>query len=132
MGVQGDPVAAAVPDLGFGGGQEPGSQARTALVVSHPEQVDVAAPAPGPPVEPRAQVTVVPADRDAQHAAIIVAGDGGVEGADLLIEAFGEAGVGFADHERDLAHHRCPATGTYTAAATPGRRCSAAPTAPRA
>jgi hypothetical protein len=31
-------------DLGLGRGQEPGSQAMTALVVSHPEQVDVAAP----------------------------------------------------------------------------------------
>ena len=29
MGVQGDPVAATVTDLGFGGGQEPGSQAGT-------------------------------------------------------------------------------------------------------
>src|SRR5215467_15667221 len=52
VGAQGHPVAAAAPDLGFGRGEEPGAQAATALVVSHPEQVDVAAPAPRPPVEP--------------------------------------------------------------------------------
>src|SRR2546430_3813674 len=31
------------------------AQAMTALVVAYPEQVDVAAPAPRPPAEPRAQ-----------------------------------------------------------------------------
>src|SRR6266536_2673459 len=37
-----------------------GAQGRAVLAVSHPEQVDVATPAPGPPVEPRAQVTTIP------------------------------------------------------------------------
>src|SRR5262249_60631067 len=63
VGAQGHPVAAATADLGFGCGEEPGSQATTALVVAYPQQVDVAAPAPRPPVEPRAQVTTIPADR---------------------------------------------------------------------
>src|SRR5215468_6214938 len=94
VGAQGHPVAAAAPDLGFGRGEEPGSQATTALVVSHPEQVDVAAPAPRPPVEPREQVTMIPADRDRQQTAVMVAGGGGVEGADLLIKAFPQASVG--------------------------------------
>src|SRR5215468_9696605 len=93
VGAQGHPVAAAAADLSFGCGQEPGSQAIAALVVSHPEQVDVAAPAPRPPVEPRAQVTAIPADGHAQQAAVMVAGGGGVEGADLLIKALGEASV---------------------------------------
>jgi len=35
----------------------------------------------------------------------MVAGDGGIEGVDLFVEAFGEAGVGVGDNERDLAHH---------------------------
>src|SRR4029077_18979974 len=119
-------VAAAAQDLALGRGQEPGSQAAAALVVSYPEQVDVAAPAPGPPVESREQVTVVPADRDAQHAAVMVAGDGGIEGVDLFIEAFGEAGIGFADNERSLAHHRCPSTGTYSRMRPRSRKPTAA------
>src|SRR5215831_16326741 len=48
-------------------------------------------PAPRPPVEPRAQVTTVPADRDRQQTAVMVAGDGRVEGADLLIKAVSQA-----------------------------------------
>src|SRR6266516_6056877 len=70
VGAQGHPVAAAAPDLGFGGGEEPGAQAATALVVAHPEQVDVAAAAPRPAVEPRAQVIIVPVDRDRQQTAV--------------------------------------------------------------
>jgi hypothetical protein len=42
----------------------------------------------------------------------MVAGGGGVEGADLLIEAFGEASVGVADNEPDFGHHRSPFTET--------------------
>src|SRR5690349_4059256 len=126
MGVQGHPVAAAAQDLGLGRGEEPGSQASTALVVPHPEQVDVAAPAPRPPVEPRAEVTIVPTHSHAQHAAVMVAGGGGVEGVDLLVEAFGEAGIGFADNERGLAHHRCPSTGTYSRIRPRSRKPTAA------
>ncbi len=37
------PVAVAAPDLSFGRGEELGSHAATALVVAHPEQVNVAA-----------------------------------------------------------------------------------------
>src|ERR1051325_2266705 len=57
MGAQGHAVAAAAPDLGFGGAQQAGTQAQAALVVPHPEQVDVAAAAPGPPVQAAAQIT---------------------------------------------------------------------------
>jgi hypothetical protein len=34
----------------------------------------------------------------------MVAGGGGVEGADLLIEEITQAGVGVIDHERDVTH----------------------------
>src|SRR5262249_6492164 len=57
VGAQRDPIAATAPDLGLGGGQQPGPQARTALVFSHPEQLDITAPAPRPPVQARASVT---------------------------------------------------------------------------
>jgi hypothetical protein len=67
VGAQRHPVTAAAHDLSFCHGQEPGSQAMTALVVSHPEQVDVAVPAPRPPVEPSAQVTAIPAGGHAQQ-----------------------------------------------------------------
>src|SRR5438876_6039679 len=128
VGAQGHPVAAAAPDLGFGGGQEPGSQAVTALVVPHPQQVDVAAPAPRPPVESRAQVTAVPADGDTQHAGVMVTGDLRVEGADLLTKAFGEASVGVADGEPDLTHHRSPSgeCGTYSRIRPRSRKPTAA------
>src|SRR6266566_489010 len=126
VGVEGYPVAAAAPDLGFGRGQESGSQAGTALVVSHPEQVDIAAPAPRPPVEPRTQVTVIPEHGHAQHAAVMVAGGGGVEFADLLIEAFGEVSVGIADGEPDLIHHRSPSMGTYSRMRPRSRKPTAA------
>ena len=49
---------------------------------------------------------------DEDVAPVMVAGDGGVEFADLLIEAFGEISVGVADGEPDLIHHRSPSTGT--------------------
>ena len=49
------------------------------------------AAAPRPAIEHRAQVTVVPADGHAQRAAVMVPGDGGVEGAELLVKAFMEA-----------------------------------------
>ena len=55
---QGHPVAAAAPDLGFGGGQEPGAQAGAALVVAHPQQLDVTAAAPGPPGADRHRAAV--------------------------------------------------------------------------
>lgn len=35
----------------------------------------------------------------------MVAGDGGVEGADLLTKAFPQASVGLAGNERYLTHH---------------------------
>jgi hypothetical protein len=35
----------------------------------------------------------------------MMAGDRGVEGADFLVEAFPQAVVGLADHERGLTHH---------------------------
>ena len=54
------------------------------------------------------QVTVVPADGHAQQAGVMVAAGGGVEGADLLVEAFGEVSVGVADGEPGLTHHRSP------------------------
>jgi hypothetical protein len=38
----------------------------------------------------------------------MVAGDGGVEGADLLIEAIPQASVGTADSQPDLTHHWSP------------------------
>src|SRR5690242_10203873 len=110
VGVQGHPVTATAHDLGFSRSQQPGPQARTALIVAHPEQVDVTAPAPRPPVEPCEQVTVVPADGHAQHLAIMVTGDGCIEGADLLVKPFGEASVGVADSEPDLTHDRSPST----------------------
>jgi len=59
---------------------------------------------PAAPVQPREQVIVIPADGHAQHAAVVVAGDGRVERADLLIKAFGEASVGVADSDPDLTH----------------------------
>jgi hypothetical protein len=42
----------------------------------------------------------------------MVAGDGDVEGADLLVKAFGEASVGVADSDTDLTHHRSPSVRT--------------------
>src|SRR4029077_5220277 len=67
---------------------------------------DVAAPAPRPPVEPRAQVTAIAVGGHAERACVMVAGGGGgVEGADLLVKASGEASVGVADSEPDLTHH---------------------------
>jgi len=108
VGAQGHLVAAAARYLLLGGGQEPGAQARPALVRPDPEQVDVTAPAPRPPEQPRAQVTAVVADGDAQQPAVGVAGRRGVEGADLLVEAFSQAVVGIAGHERDLTHHQLP------------------------
>ena len=80
----------------------------TALAVPDREQLDVAAPAPDRPVEPRAQITAIPLDGHAEHACIMVAGNGGDEGADLLIKAFGEASIAVADREPDLTHHRSP------------------------
>jgi hypothetical protein len=88
VGVQGDPVAATAPDLILGGGQEPGSKAGTALVVADPQQLDVPASAPRPPVKPRAQVPAVRAGRDGQQAGVIEAGDGGVERVDLPVKPF--------------------------------------------
>jgi hypothetical protein len=38
----------------------------------------------------------------------MVAGDGGIEGVDLLIQAFPEASVGVAGNDRDLIHRLCP------------------------
>src|SRR5690349_14926260 len=108
MGAQGHPVAAAAPDLGFGGGQQVGAQAEAALAAPHPEQIDVAAPAPGPPVQAAAQVAVVPADGHAQHAGVLVAAGGGVEGTDLLVEASGEVSVAVTDGEPGLTQHRPP------------------------
>jgi hypothetical protein len=46
------------------------------------------------------QVTAVVADGDAQQPGIGVAGRCGVEGIDLLVEAFAQAVVGAADDER--------------------------------
>src|SRR5690348_6120402 len=108
VGAQGHAVAAAAPDLGFGRGEELGAQATTALVVAHPEQVDVAAPTPRPPVEPRAQVTTVAADHDRQQTAVMVAGDGRVERAELLIKAVSQASVGLTGNERYLVHQCLP------------------------
>jgi hypothetical protein len=45
----------------------------------------------------------------------MVTGGGGVEGADLLIKAFGEVSVGVADSEPELTHHRSPSMGRPTA-----------------
>jgi hypothetical protein len=42
----------------------------------------------------------------------MMTGDGGVEGTDLFIKAFGEASVGVANSEPDLIHHRSPSMGT--------------------
>jgi hypothetical protein len=42
----------------------------------------------------------------------MVAAGGGVEGADLLVEAFGEVSVGLTDGEPGLTHHRAPLTRT--------------------
>src|SRR5215470_15423233 len=125
VGTQGHPVAAAASDLGFGCGEEPGAQSATALAVVHPEQVDVAAAAPGPAVEPRVQVTIVAADRDRQQAAVMVAGGGGVEGADLFLKAVSQASVGLADGERYLVHHCLlpgKAEGRWRLACTPAER----------
>src|SRR5256885_11517350 len=91
VGVEGDPVTATAPDLILGGGQEPASQAAAALVVANPQQLDVAAAAPRPPVQPRVQVTVVRAGCDGKQAGVIVAGGGGVEGVDLLVKPFPQA-----------------------------------------
>jgi hypothetical protein len=79
-----------------------------ALAVPDREQLDVAAPAPDPPVEPRAQITAIAVDGHAEHACVMVAGGGGVEGADLLIKAFGETSIAVADREPDLTHRRSP------------------------
>src|SRR5262245_39042975 len=73
VGAQRHPVAAAAPDLGFGGGQHPGSQAAAALVAAHPEQLDVTAPAPGPAGQAGQQVAVVAADGDGQPEPVVVA-----------------------------------------------------------
>src|SRR5690242_13975068 len=108
VSVQGDPVTAAALDLGLGGGQEPGPQAVTALVAPDPEQLDIAAPAPRPPVQPRVQLTIVPAGREGQQAGVVVAGGGGVEGADLLIKPFPQAGIALARDERHLTHDCLP------------------------
>ena len=88
VGAQGHLVAAAARDFLLGGGQELGAQARAALVRPDPEQVDGTASAPRPPEQPRAQVTAVFADGDAQQLAVGVAGRRGVEGIDLLVEEF--------------------------------------------
>jgi hypothetical protein len=52
------------------------------------------------------QVTTIPADSDRQQTAVMVAGDGSVERADLLIEAFPQAGVRLAGNERYVTRHR--------------------------
>src|SRR5262249_34826142 len=72
VGAQGNLVAAAALDLLFGFGQQPGSQARATLVVSHPEQVDVAASAPCPAPEPCAQIAAASTDSDAQEPTVTV------------------------------------------------------------
>jgi pimeloyl-ACP methyl ester carboxylesterase len=104
VGVEGNPVAAAAPDLSLGGGQEPGSQAVPALVVADPQQLDVAAPAPCPPGQPRAQVPVVPAGRDGQQAGVVVASGSHVEGDDLLIKPLPQVTVTLAGNEPHLIH----------------------------
>ena len=101
VGVQGHPVAAAA---------RISASAVARSLAPRPNRAGRLAPRagrcsrtrPGPPVEPGVQVTVIPADGHTQHAAIVVAGDGGIEHADLLIKAFGEASVGIADSEAGL------------------------------
>src|SRR5262249_27206390 len=85
-GAQDHLVAAAARRLLLRGGQEPAAQAGPALARTDPEQVDVPAPAPRPPEQPRAQVTAVIADGDAHQPAVEVAGRHAVEGLDLLVE----------------------------------------------
>ena len=66
VGAQGHLIAATARDLLLGGGQEPSAQATPTQVRPDPEQVNVTAPAPRPPEQPRAQVTAVFADGDAE------------------------------------------------------------------
>ena len=86
VGAQGHLVTASALDLFLGRSEQPGAQARPAMVFSHPQKADVAASAPGPPRQPRAHVTALAADSDAQQPAVGVASRRGVEGVDLLVE----------------------------------------------
>jgi hypothetical protein len=99
---QGHLVGAAARYLLLGGGEQAGAQAEPAQVRPDPQQVDVAALAPGPPEQPRAQVTAVFADGDAQQPAVGVAGRRGIKGVDLLVEAFSQTIVDITDCERGI------------------------------
>src|SRR5262249_57191827 len=94
-----------------GGAQRGVPKAAAALVGAHPDQLDVSAPAPGPAGQPGQQVAVVAADGDGQPEPVVVAGGGGVEVVDLLVQPVVQVSVGAADRELDLARHRVSSVG---------------------
>ena len=106
VGTQSHLIAAAAPGFALGRGQQPGAQARPAMIITHPEEFYVAASAPGPPEQPPTQLTAVPTGGDTQQPTVGVTRRRNIEGVDLCLQALPQAIIDIACQQRDLTHHR--------------------------